>query len=156
MPANDATRRDGAVVITVKAPEQDRGGNADFVASAAASAVGVTGGFTARTGHAFREAELQWRRTERFPDLPTEKRCVVLCKQEFQVGRMNLGEVGSVDVPRLAQHGGVNLCRASSDVLGIEGRRFNDLEEVHVMVVHNRNLVRPLSFEGRDDSTGIV
>lgn len=119
--ANDAARRDGAVVIIVKAPEQDRGGNADFIASAAAPAVGVTGGLPASTGHALREAELQWRRTESVLDLPAKERSVVLCEQRSEVRCMNPGEIRSVDVLRLAQDDGVNLRRLSCDLLGVEG-----------------------------------
>jgi hypothetical protein len=37
-----------------------------------------------------------------------------LGKQKFQVGRMNPGEVGRIDVSRLAQDGGANLRRANA------------------------------------------
>ena len=42
-----------------------------------------------------------------------------------------LREVRGVEVFRLVQDDGVNVCRASSDLLGVKGCRFDDLEEFH-------------------------
>lgn len=44
---------------------------------------------------------------------------------------MNPDEVRSVDVLRCAQHGGMNLRSVGGDLLGVEGRGFNDLEKFH-------------------------
>ena len=60
--------------------------------------------------------------SERFPDLSVEELVVVFRKQEFQVIGMDCREVGIVDVLRLAQHGGMNLRRAGSDLVGSERR----------------------------------
>ena len=52
---------------------------------------------------------------------------------------MDACEVGIVDILRLAQHYGIDSPRTVRNLLGIEGRRFRNLEQVHWhRVVQNR------------------